>query len=104
MTAQVVDSLGGTPSAETMLELGALVAEARASDEPPSRIRMTVPPKVGDLGEVTYDVVGLGDDALFGERLHIFGRPTEGGEGFALQSVERTLLCARGLSAGGMCA
>lgn len=33
------------------------------------------------MGEVTYDVVGLGDDSVFGERLHLFGRrsiPTRG--------------------------
>ncbi len=99
-TASIIDLLGETPEAETMTDLGRVVAEALASDEPPSRIVMSVAPTVGDLGEVTYDVVGLGDDALRGFRLHVFGTPSESGEGFVLRSVEQTLLCGRGVNAG----
>ena len=99
-TASIIDLLGETPEAETMTDLGRVVAEALASDEPPSRIVMTVSPTVGDLGEVTYDLVGLGDDALRGFRLHVFGTPSESGEGFVLRSVEQTLLCGRGVNAG----
>lgn len=101
-TAAIIDLLGETPKAETMLDLGMIVAQALASDEPVSRIVMSVAPSVGDLGEVTYDVVGIGDDAVRGFRLHVFGTPDEGGEGFVLRSVEQTLLCGRGLS-GGLC-
>ena len=99
-TAEVVAGLGGIPSAETMLELGLLVAEFFASDEPPSDVVVSAAPTVGDLGEVIYDVIGLGDDAVRGFRLHVFGTP-EGGS-FALKSVEATLLCSRGVS-GGLC-
>jgi hypothetical protein len=74
-----------------------------ASDDPPSRIAMSVAPVVGDLGEVTYDVVGLADDALFGVRLHVFGDPAEGGEGFVLSNIERTLICSRGVTDDGLC-
>ncbi|MGH3788145.1 MAG: hypothetical protein ACRDRG_16710 [Pseudonocardiaceae bacterium] len=102
-TAQVIEALGARPSAPTMLDLGRLVAEARASDEPPSRITVTVAPTTGDLGEVTYDVVGLGDDATLGERLHVFGRPLDGGQGFSLASVESRVLCARGATDDGLC-
>ena len=102
ITARLVNDLGETPRAETMLDLGLIVAEALASLEPPSRIVMSVAPTVGDLGEVTYDVIGLGDDSLHGVRLHVFGTPDEGGEGFVLKAVERTQLCARGIS-GGFC-
>lgn len=98
ITAEVIEDLGTTPEAETMTDLGLDVAVARASEDPPSRVRLTVAPSVGDLGEVTYDVVGLGDDAVFGERLHVFGQPSESGEGFVLATVERTLMCARGLT------
>ena len=101
ITASVIADLGETPVAETMMELGTIVAEANASTDPASRIRMSVAPTVGDLGEVTFDVVGLGDDALFGVRLQVFGTP--GDENFSLKSVERTLLCGRGLSADGLC-
>jgi hypothetical protein len=64
---------------------------------------MVIPPTVGDLGEVTFDVVGLLDDAQLGWRLHIFGQPTEGGEGFSLKSVEATALCGRGVTEDGLC-
>lgn len=102
-TSRIVDQLGEIPFAETMLDLGLIVAEAEASDDPPSRIRMTVAPTVGDLGEVTFEVVGLGDDALFGLRLHVFGQPDESGEGFSLKSVETTALCGRGVTESGLC-
>ena len=62
---------------------------------------MAVAPTFGDLGEVTFDVVGLGDDALFGVRLRVFGTP--GDESFTFKTVERTLLCGRGISSNGLC-
>ena len=102
-TAEVIEILGETPGAETMLDLGLIVAEAMSSEEPPSRIVMSVAPTVGDLGEVTYDVVGLGDDALGGVRLHVFGDPAESGEGFVLSNVERTFICSRGATDDGFC-
>jgi hypothetical protein len=102
-TAEVVERLGNRPTAETMLDLGLIVAESLASTEPESRITMTVAPAVGDLGEITYDVIGLGDDAIGGYRLHVFGAPTESGEGFSLMSVERTYVCSRGVTDAGLC-
>ena len=102
-TAEVISALGETPGAETMLDLGLVVAEAMASDDPPPRIVMSVAPTVGDLGEVTYDVVGLGDDALGGLRLHVFGDPAGGSEGFVMSNVERTFICSRGVTDDGFC-
>ena len=101
-TAEFLDG-DPLPEVETMQEMGELVAEAFASDEPPSDIVQSVAPTVGDLGEVTYDVVGIGDDAGAGYRLRVFATPTESGEGFALKSIERTWYCTRGLS-GELCA
>ncbi len=103
-TSQIVNELDGViPEAETMLDLGQLVAEAYPRDESVEpKITMTVAPTVGDLGEVTFDVIGLADDSLLGVRLHVFGQPTEGGDGFGLKSVEATSLCGRGLS-GELC-
>lgn len=101
-TSTVVAQLGMTPSASSMNELGRVVAESQASVEPESRIRMVVAPdESGDLGEVTYDVVGLGDDAVRGVRLHVFGSPTS--DGFSLKSVESTLMCDRGVTDDGIC-
>lgn len=102
-TSEIVDALGEIPRAETMVDLGAVVAEMMAFDEPPTRITVTVAPTVGDLGEVTYDVVGFPDDAVLGARLHVFGQPTADGEEFSLQAVERTWLCRRGVTPDGLC-
>jgi hypothetical protein len=104
ITSDVVDDLGELPEAETMLDLGMAVAATRASeDEPVSDITVSVEPSAGDVGEVTIDVVGLGDDAVRGERLHIFGAPIEGGDGFSLMSVEATVMCGRGVTDDGVC-
>jgi hypothetical protein len=55
-------------------------------------------PHVGDLGEVTVDVVGLADDSILGWRLHVFAQPE--GATFHVRTVEQTVLCARGADAG----
>lgn len=103
ITAAVIEQLGETPTAETMLDLGLTVALSQSVEEPESRIRVAKSPSVTDLGEVTYDVIGLGDDAVFGLRLKVFGTPDAGGESFTLKSVESTALCARGLTTEGLC-
>lgn len=100
-TAEIIEDLGGRPTAETMIDLGSVVAESLASDEPPSDLVVTVAPSVGDLGEVTYDVIGLGDDSVRGLRVHVFGQPVDGG--FSLSNVEITALCGRGVDDGGLC-
>ncbi len=101
VTATVVADLGAYPVAGTMEELGLLVSEVFESVDPPSRIVMTAEPTFGDLGEVTYDVIGLGDDAEYGVRLHVFGEATA--DGFALKAVELTSLCGRGVSDERLC-
>ncbi|WP_156157714.1 hypothetical protein [Demequina pelophila] len=94
-TSAVVDAIGSRPTVSTMPELGILVAQQFASSDPLSVVSLTVPATVGDLGEITYDVLGLGDDSVGGMRLHVFGTPSNGG--FVLMSVERTALCLRGV-------
>lgn len=89
-------AIGSQGGAETMVELARAVSAAFASEEPESRIVQSVAPTVGDLGEITYDVIGLGDDAIAGFRLHIFGTPDDNGETFSLRSIERTVFCSRG--------
>lgn len=92
-TAAVVGELGGVPSAASMLELGGIVAATAASvDDPVSRVTVAVAPSEdGDLGEVTYDVVGLADDSVVGVRLHVFGTPTDA-------DLPRSASCKRGRS------
>ena len=98
----IANGFGGTtPTAPTMLDLGMLVADVAKSEDPPSRVTVTVAPSEGDLGEITIDVVGLGDDALFGIRLHIFGTPISGG--FSLKSIEEQEMCGRGIYDDGLC-
>jgi hypothetical protein len=100
-TSAIVDELGGLPSAATMLELGEIVARTLASDEPPSQLVVTVAPTDGDPGEATFDVIGLGDDAVRGLRAHVFGSQDSGG--YVLDTVEVTSLCGRGASDDGAC-
>ena len=101
LTAFVVDRLGGRPSAETMSELGAVVSEVFASDDPESDIVKVVEESVGDVGEVSFDVIGLGDDAVRGLRLHLIAEPTD--TGFTLRTVEVTNICGRGVASDGLC-
>lgn len=103
-TSEVIELNGNAGmGAETMTDLGNRVADLLKSEEPTSRIVVSVAPTVGDLGEITLDIVRLGDDALAGYRIHVFGEPAEVGEGFLLDSVEATLLCSRGVSEDGLC-
>jgi hypothetical protein len=84
-----------------MSELGLLAAEAFASVDPPSRIVMTVGPNSGHPEAATYDVIGLGDDAILGVRVHVLGEPT--GDGFRIEMVELTNLCGRDVTPDGYC-
>jgi hypothetical protein len=98
-TPEVVAVLGEVPTADSMEALGLIVAGSLASTEPVSFLVMTVAPSVGDLAEVTYDVIGLGDDSIHGYRLHIFADSVA--DGFSLRNVERTFLCGRGVTEDG---
>lgn len=101
LTSATIDRLGGRPEADGMTELGRIVAEAWASEDPASDIVIVVAETLGDLGEVTYDVIGIGDDAVRGQRLHVFGGVES--DVFSLRSVEGTVICARGVTSDGLC-
>ncbi len=92
---------GAPPVTDTMAQMGELVASGFASTEPQSRVVQSVAPTSGDLHEVTYDVIGVGDDSVAGYRLHIFATPNGDGT-FTLKTIERTTFCGRGLS-GELC-
>lgn len=89
------------PTAGTMLELAGIVGDAYASTEPPSEIVIVSDPTDGDLSEVVIDVLGLGDDAAGGIRVHLFAERS-GGQ-FQLRTVETTILCTRGVTDDGRC-
>ena len=99
-TAEILGLTGDVPVAETLTDLALTVADLVASHDPPSRIRITAAPTTGDLGEITVDVVGLGDDALLGWRLHVFATEHEAEMAWELRTVERTAICGRGVSDG----
>ena len=102
-TDDITSELDTRPEAETMLQLADAVAAMRMPAETEGegpRMVVSNGPTVGDLGEITVDIVGLLDDAVKGERLHLFAEPSPSGEGFILRTIERTLLCARGVSDG----
>lgn len=101
LTAFVVDQLGERPTAGSMTELGAMIADLFVSDDPPTTVTKVIDDTVGDLGEVTYDVVGFGDDSVRGVRLHVFGEQFEGG--FAFRNLEVTYLCGRGVTEDELC-
>ena len=111
VTAHLIDRLGGRPEAPTLTDLALIVGKQFASEEPPSRVVVTVGPSVFEaLGEVTVDVLNLGDDSLLGFRLHIFAIPagdwmSEDPGPFTLRTVERTILCHnyRGVTTDGLC-
>lgn len=110
-TSEVVDTLGELPVADTMVELGIAVAQTMASQEPRSSVVVSgAPGLAGDLGQVTIDIVGIGDDSVRGFRLVVFAHPAENWTPedpgpFTLKSVERTVLCHsnRGVSEEGLC-
>ncbi|MCY4103399.1 MAG: hypothetical protein OXG55_09090 [bacterium] len=111
ITAHLIDRLGERPEARTLTELALIVGEVFASGEPPSRVVVTVGPSIFEaLGEMTVDVLNLGDDSLRGYRLHIFATPagdwmSEDPGPFTLRAVERTILCYshRGVTTDGLC-
>lgn len=120
VTAEVRDA-GVRMVAETMVDLAALVAQARGFDdgyritwgprrdpdvpaEQQRRVVISDGPDVGDLGQITLDVVDTFDDSIAVERLVIFGAPQPDGETFAVRTVERTLFCDVTRAAGDVCA
>ncbi len=103
-TSRVVADVGEIPVGETMLDLADVVVDSlKSQGEPESRITVTVAPDIGDLGEVTIDIIGFGDDALLGLRVVVFGQPDQSGDSFGLKSVEATSICGRGVTTDGLC-
>lgn len=98
-TAKVIQDLGKTPLEDSMTDLAELIADRYASDgDPESDIVQVTPVVEDDLVEVTYDVIGLGDDAVLGFRLHVLAE--ESSDGFTLKSLEVTTICGRGVDDG----
>ena len=112
-TAEVVEALGGTPTADTLSDIGLLVSGVFASTgEVQSRTTISSRPGVFEaLGDVTLDVLGLPDDAVRGYRVNITADAgaedlTQDDAGpFTLRSVTVTPICDshRGVTEEGLC-
>lgn len=97
VTAVIVSEMG-RPSADSMEELGRLVAIQAGGGEL-SRVTQTA--ASSPAGGVTFDIIGSGDDSVRGIRLVVFGEPVAGG--YSLRSVEQTVFCGRDVSEDGYC-
>ena len=112
ITEQFLKRLDGVLVAPTLIDLATAVGNEFASVEPPSRVVVTVAPSTFEnLGEVTVDVLNLGDDSLRGYRLYITADPagnwmSDDPGPFTLRTVTRSVLCHshRGVTPGGLCA
>ena len=112
-TAEVVEALGGTPTADTLSDLGLRVSGVFASSgEVQSRTTISSRPGVFEaLGDITLDVLGLPDDAVRGYRINITADAgaedwtQEDAGPFTLRSVTVTPMCYshRGVSEEGLC-
>ena len=104
VTAFIVDQVGYV-SGDSIEAVGLEIAESVSEEEYVQRIVIAVPASEGDLAEITYDVVGLGDDAVSGQRLHIFLIDEEDNGTWTLRTVEATFMCHshRGTSPEGLC-
>ena len=112
-TAEVVEALGETPTADTLSDIGLLVSGVFASSgEVQSRTTVSSRPGVFEaVGDITLDVLGLPDDAVWGYRVNVTADAgaedwTQDNPGpFTLRSVTVTPICDthRGVSEEGLC-
>ena len=112
-TAEVVEALGGIPTADTLEDLGLQIAGVfSSSGEVQSRTTISSRPGVFEaVGDITVDVVGLPDDAVRGYRINIAADAgaedwTQADPGpFTLRFVGVTPICdsSRGINEEGLC-
>ena len=111
MASQVVERVGETPMAETLLDLGLIVAGFFVSEgEVSPRVVFSGRPAHAEaLSQVAVDVLGLPDDSVRGYRIVVSADAVhEQGFGtgpFAIWSVSVTDICysSRGVSEEGLC-
>ena len=112
VTAHLIDLLGERPEGDTLVDLAVVVGGALATEEPRSLVHTVTRPIVHEgIGEVTVDVLNIGDDSLLGFRLHVFAIPaaedwmSEDPGPFTLRTVERTIICHshRGVTDDSLC-
>jgi uncharacterized protein YraI len=101
-TSELVGT-GTPPQASSMEELARQVGDPLIADDTEGTAEAVIVdgPHQGDLAEIVVDVVGLPDDSVLGERLHLFA--IRDGSAFILRTIEATTLCRRGVTAEGLC-
>jgi len=105
-TAEVLAMLGDPLADDDLGALGATIANAFLGEEGGGWIALVEPSEGGSAAAVpsiTYDVVGLADDAVKGYRLVIHATRDAVDQPFVLHSVERTHICWRGVDGTGFC-
>ncbi|MCL1599630.1 MAG: SH3 domain-containing protein [Actinomycetia bacterium] len=105
-TLEVYAMLGEPLGDDDLAALGATIASAFLSDEGISWIALVEPSEGGSptaVSSITYDVIGLADDAVKGYRLVIHATQALDDGPYTLHSVERTSVCWRGVDADGLC-
>lgn len=98
------DEIEVAPSMEELAEaVGELAAQNSGADQNPQHfITIVDGPSSGDTEEITVDVLGMLDDSLRGERLHVLATAT-GSADYQISTVESTVICARGTNDEDLC-
>ena len=103
ITAALFPTPADRPTADNMSELARIVVRHRAGNDPEADSVVVDGPTVGDVAEITVDIVGFHDDSVGAERLKIFAEPGRDGENFTVRSVEATTFCRRGVTQERLC-
>ncbi len=101
-TAEIVASVGSIPFGSVISVIGDVVTHF-ASVDPPTVVTRQGEYTFGDLIEGTIDLIGLGEDAVKGWRLHFFLQEDDGSSDVGLKTVERTAICLRDVTDDGLC-
>ncbi len=95
-----LDLIGQLPSTEfdTVDDMADAVADLRAGGPVPTVTFVTEPTLLIGEQSVVIDVIGIGDDAVKGERITLFYTDIPGQSGVDLFGADATAICSRGLS------
>ncbi len=105
-TALVAQELGSPLADDDIESLGATIAFMFLGEEGGGWIALVAPDRGGsveDIHSVTYDIIGLDDDAVKGYRLVVHATRASAEGPFVMHSVERTHMCWRGIDANDSC-
>ncbi len=101
----ILADLEAGPALTEAPTIEAIVASVAASRSGGPEPRVTYVHPITSIGgddmTATVDVVGIGDDAVKGERFVFVFEPA--GAGYRLGAAERTVICGRGATGAGLC-